>query len=74
MIRLALLTALGLATLGCSTSRKVVIQNGYPGVQPPRGFEARPNPNPGPAPDALHYAPDAPGPASPGDPGASISP
>ena len=47
MIRIWFLLC-GLAVAGgCSGSRKVVVQNGYPGVPgPPPGFEARPAPEP----------------------------
>lgn len=41
---LGLLLIAGLAA-GCSTTRKVVVNHGYPGTAPnPPGFEARKNP------------------------------
>ena len=40
MIRLGLLIVLAAATTGCTTSRKVVVQDGYRGItQTPTGFE-----------------------------------
>ena len=43
MVRLTLLLLGLLLAAGCSTTRKVVVRHGYPGVaDAPAGFEARP--------------------------------
>ena len=50
MIRIGLTLICLACAVGCSGTRKVVVQNGYPGVPgPPPGFEARPAPGPAPA-------------------------
>ena len=51
MARFGLVLGMLLLAAGCSTSRRVVVQDGYQGVtQVPRGFEAKPARPGGPAP------------------------
>ena len=43
MVRIGLLLLCMMVAAGCSTTRKVVVNHGYPGATaPPVGFETRP--------------------------------